>query len=164
MKSSYGKYQTATQVHPVRYSKTNGVNPVRCLLSNRVNVLSPVISNIREVESFHLLEDRKIYSVMARDIFLSRGLRQWYDIARKLQELGRALMFFGRITHSYGQVRDNKSELMLVYISPGLTIRNKRYTKVGDDKLKRQGFTNDNKAVGLTHSRGVAGVISCESK
>ena len=141
MKLSDGRYQTATQV----------------------NVLSPVKLRNGEVESFHLLEDSKICFAMARDRIFSRGLSQWYGIEWILQELGRALLLFGKITHIFGQVRDNESELILVIISPEPALRIKRLTKVGDNKLKRRGFTNGIKAVGLIHSRGVAGVIFCES-
>lgn len=141
MKPSDGRYQTATQV----------------------NVLSPVKLENGEVESFHLLEDSKIYFAMARNKFFSRGLSQWYGIEWILQELGRALLLFGNITHIFGQVRDNESELILVIISSESTLRIKRLTKVGDNKLKKQGFAKGIKAVGLIHSRGVTGVMSCES-
>lgn len=141
MKPSDGGYQTATQV----------------------NVLSPVKLESGEVESFHLLEDSKIYFAKARNLFFSRGLSQWYGIEWILQELGRAFLLFGNITHIYGQVRDNESELILVIISSESTIRIKRLTKVDDDKSKTRGFIEGIKAVGLIHSRGVTGVMSCES-
>ena len=63
--------------------------------ATKVKVLSPVISNIKEVDSFHLLEDSMIYLVKVRDKLLFRGLRPWYDIARKLQELGRSNLVLG---------------------------------------------------------------------
>ena len=141
MKPSDGRYQTATQV----------------------NVLSPVKLENGEVESFHLLEDSKIHFAMARNKFFSRGLSQRYGIEWILQELGRAFLLFGKITHIFGQVRDNESELILVIISPELAIRIKRLAKVSDNKLKRRGFAERIKAVGLIHSRGVTGVMSCES-
>ncbi len=144
MKPSDGRYQTATQV----------------------KVFSPVIINVREVDSVHLLEDSMWHTDMARCVSLSRGLSPWYGIEWRLSRcIGRrALLFFGQITHFYGQVRDNKSELILVIrISPELALRNKRYTKVGDDKSETRGFAECIKAVGLTHSRGVAGVMPCES-
>jgi len=67
MKLQDGKYQTATQV----------------------NVLSPVITNVKEADSFHMLEGNMIYFDKVRNKLLFRGLRQWYDIERKLYELGR---------------------------------------------------------------------------
>ena len=71
MKPGIGRYQTATQV----------------------KVLSPVITNIKEVDSVHLLEDSMIYRDMVSDKSLFRGLSPWYDIARRLQELGRTISF-----------------------------------------------------------------------
>ncbi len=59
-------------------------------------------------------------------------------------------------------MRDQKSKSMEVNISPILAIRIKRYCKVGNFKLKKQEFSEDVKAVGLIHSRGVAGAMSCE--
>ena len=140
MKPTIGKYQTATQV----------------------KVLSPETSNIGEADSFHPLEGNMIYLGMARDKLLSRGLSPWYDIEWRLQELGRALTFFVLNPHFYGHVRDNESGLIGVHTSPILALRKKRYSKVGDDGLKRQRFSEDVKAVGLTHSRGVTGVMPCE--
>ena len=58
--------------------------------ATKVKVLSPVIFNIKEVDSFHLLEDSMIYLVRVRDRLLFRGLSPLYDIAWKLQELGRS--------------------------------------------------------------------------
>ena len=141
MKPSGGRYQTVTQV----------------------NVLSAEKLQSREAESFHLLEGSKIYFAMARDKFFSRGLSQWYGIEWILWELGRAFLFFGNITHFFGQVRDNESELILVIVSPDLAIRIKRLAKVGDDKFKRRGFSDGIKAVGLIHSRGVVGVAPYEN-
>ena len=108
MKPSAGRYQTATQV----------------------KVLSPEKTDVREDDGFHLPEVSMWHTVKARYVSLSRGLSPWYDIERKLQELGRALKFPDRI-------RD----------------------RVGIDKLKRRGNTEDIKAVGLTHSRGVVPVM-----
>ena len=71
MKPTVGRYQTAT----------------------RVKVLSPVIIDIKEVDSFHGLEDRMICIVMVRYGLLFRGLRPWYDIGWNLQELGRTMLF-----------------------------------------------------------------------
>lgn len=68
MKPANGRYQTATQV----------------------KVISPEIFNVGEVDSVHFLEDSMIYFTMVRGISLSRGLRPWYGIGWKLQELGRA--------------------------------------------------------------------------
>jgi hypothetical protein len=72
MEPPEGMYQTATQV----------------------KVLSPVIFNVKEVDSFHLLEDRMIYLVTVRDRLLFRGLSPWYDIVWRLQELGRPCKFY----------------------------------------------------------------------
>jgi len=74
MKPADGRYQTATQV----------------------KVISPEIINVGKVDSVHLLEDSTIYLAMVRGISLSRGLRPWYGIAWKLQELGRACIVPGR--------------------------------------------------------------------
>ena len=71
MKPGIGRYQTATQV----------------------KVLSPVITNIKEVDSVHLLEDSRIYRDTVSDKSLFRGLSPWYNIARKLRELGRTMSF-----------------------------------------------------------------------
>ena len=43
MKLEGGRHRDTTQVHPVRYSQSNGVNPVRYPLSNGVKGLSPEI-------------------------------------------------------------------------------------------------------------------------
>jgi hypothetical protein len=58
-----------------------------------VKVLSPVNSNVKEVDSFHLLEDRMIYFVLVRDKLLFRGLSPWHDAEWRLQELGRPCKF-----------------------------------------------------------------------
>ena len=110
MKPLKGRYQTATQV----------------------KVLSPVIINIKEADSVHLLEGNKKGFDMVRNSSLFRGLRPWYDIERKLQELGRPEWF---------------SE-----------------NRIFTDNPKRRGSGNDRWGVGLTHIRGVAGVMSCESE
>jgi hypothetical protein len=73
MKPTEGIYQTATQV----------------------KVISPEIFNVGKVDSVHLLEDSMMYIAKARDTSLSRGLRPWYGIGWKLQELGRACLFPG---------------------------------------------------------------------
>jgi len=57
-----------------------------------VNVLSPVIYNVKEADSFHVLEGKMICIVKVRYGLLLRGLRQWHDVTRKLQELGRPCM------------------------------------------------------------------------
>ena len=67
MKPAEGMHQTATQV----------------------KVLSPVIFNVREADSFHLLEGSMIDSDLVRDESFFRGLSPWYDVERRLQELGR---------------------------------------------------------------------------
>ena len=126
-----------------------------------MKVLSPVIHKVKEVDSFHSLEDSTIYLDKARDGLLFRGLSPWYDTERKLQKLGRALIVFVKKSTLYGQVLDQKSELIEVNISPILARRTKRYCKVGYDKLKKRGLSEEIKAVGLTHSRGVAGAMSC---
>ena len=61
--------------------------------ATQVKVLSPVIINVKEVDSFHVLEDNMIYFVKVRDRLLFRGLRPRYDMARQLQELGRPCKF-----------------------------------------------------------------------
>ncbi len=58
----------------------------------QVKVLSLVILNVKEVDSFHLLEDRMICVVKVRDRLLLRGLSPWHDRGRKRQELGRPCM------------------------------------------------------------------------
>ena len=58
-----------------------------------MKVLSPVIFNVKDVDSFHLLEDNMIYFVLVRDRLLFRGLSPWYDIEWNLQELGRPSLF-----------------------------------------------------------------------
>lgn len=115
-----GRYQTAT----------------------RVKVLSPVIYNIKEVDSFHMLEDSTICIDKAKDRLLFRGLSPWYDIEWKLQELGRALTFFVKNRTKYGQVRDQKSELIEVDIPPILATKNKGYSKAGDFKKKKREFAD----------------------
>ena len=111
MKPTDGRYQTATQV----------------------KVFSLEIINVREVDSVHLLEDSMIHFDKARDVLLSRGLRPWYGIERKLQELGRACLF--------------------------LVV-----SQIAADNLKKKVCGDDNQAVGLTHSRGVADVMVSESR
>ena len=58
----------------------------------QVKVLSPVIFNVKEVDSFHELEDRMICVVKVRDRLLLRGLSPRHDRGRKRQELGRPCM------------------------------------------------------------------------
>jgi len=48
--------------------------------------------NVKEVDSFHLLEDRMICFVKVRDGLLLRGLSPRHDRGRKRQELGRPCM------------------------------------------------------------------------
>ena len=109
MKPTDGRYQTATQV----------------------KVISPEIINVGKVDSFHELEDSTIYFAMARGISLSRGLRPWYGIGWKLQELGRACIF------------------------PVVC-------RIAVNNPERRGIGDAMQAVGLTHSRGVAGVMPSE--
>ncbi len=59
-------------------------------------------------------------------------------------------------------MRNEKSELIEVNIPPLLAKRTREYSKVEDYKPKKQESLKAVLAVGLTHSRGVAGVISCE--
>jgi hypothetical protein len=144
MKPSDGRYQTATQV----------------------KVLSPVIINVREVDSFHLLEDRMRYTVMERYITLFRGLSPWYDIERKLQELGRARIYHRIRTCFCGQVRP---KCVRVCVSKHRRLHRRkeqswRREVVDNDKLKRRGVAEYILAVGLTHSRGVIGVTPYESR
>ena len=75
MKPTDGRYQTATQV----------------------KVFSLEIFNVGKVDGIHELEDGMIYLAMVRGVLLSRGLRPWYGIAWKLQELGRACLFLIKI-------------------------------------------------------------------
>lgn len=141
MKPTDGIYQTATQV----------------------KVLSPEITNVREVDSVHLLENNKIYVVIARYIFLSRGPSPWYDIERKLQELGRAKILLWVKSHQTGR---RVSSSVRVIIGKYLTYNNekkKRYPKeVSNNKSERQGVTEGILAVGLIHSRGVTDVTISE--
>jgi len=109
MKPAEGRSQTATQV----------------------KVISPELFNVGKVDSVHWLEDSTIYFVMARGISLSRGLRPWYGIVWKLQELGRACIVLERV-------------------------------RIAVNNLERRGRGDVMQAVGLTHSRGVAGVMLCE--
>jgi hypothetical protein len=89
MKPLKGRHQTATQV----------------------KVLSPVKLHIKEVDSFHLLEDKKNYFEMVRNSSLFRGLRPWYDVERKLQELGISELFpKGRIFINNLKKRVNKED------------------------------------------------------
>jgi hypothetical protein len=110
MESTKGKYQTATQV----------------------KVLSPVIFNVKNADSFHMLEGCMNYLDKVRDSLILRGLSPWYDIEWKLQELGRP-----KILPIKGIFADNPER-----------------RECGEGIL----------GVGLTHSRGVTGVMSCEMK
>lgn len=110
MKLSKGKYQTAMQVKG----------------------LSPEKYNIEEADSFHLLECGTNCDEKARSRMLLRGLRPWYGMEKKLQELGRPeLLPEGRISAN---------------------------------NPKKRGSGEGNSGVGLTHIRGVAWVMPCESK
>lgn len=109
MKSLAGRYQTATQVKG----------------------LSHETHDVKEVDSFHLLEDSKNSFAMVRSYSLFRGLRPWYDIEWNLQELGRSKRF--------------------------------PQERIFADNLKKRGSEDDRLEVGLTHSRGVVGVMSYES-
>jgi len=143
MKPTLGRYQTATQV----------------------KVFSPVITNIKEADSVHLLEGSIICFDNARNRLLFRGLSPQYDIEWKLQKPGRALTFFVKNRTKSGQARYSKSQLIEVNIPPLPAIRIKEYSKEKEYyKLKKQVSLNGVKAVGLTHSRGVAGAMSCEEE
>jgi hypothetical protein len=48
-----------------------------------VKVLSPEISNIKEADSFHMLEGGKSGFVMARTHFLFRGLSPRYEVSKE---------------------------------------------------------------------------------
>jgi len=61
--------------------------------ATKVRVLSPEKFNIEEADSFHLLEGRMNYTVIARYGLLFRGLRPWYGTERKLSEPGRPVLF-----------------------------------------------------------------------
>lgn len=93
--------------------------------------MSPVKPKIKEADSFYTLEGSKKGFEMVRNSSLFRGLRPWYGIERRLQELGRPERFSGN--------------------------------RIFTDNPKRRGSGNDRPGVGLIHSRGVAGVMSCES-
>jgi hypothetical protein len=84
---------------------TKQVKPTgrRYQTATQVKGLSPVIINVKEVDSFHILEDNTIYVVLVRDRLLFRGLRPWYDIGRKLQELGRPCLLLGDRTFANNQ-------------------------------------------------------------
>ena len=110
MKPLEGRYQTATQVKG----------------------LSPEMSNIKEADGVHFLEGSKKGFGKVRSHSLFRGLRPWYDIEWRLQELGRPERF--------------------------------SYRRIFADNLEKRGSGNDRSGVGLTHSRGVAEVMLCESK
>ncbi len=81
MKPPDGRYQTATQV----------------------KVLSPAINDVREADSLQSLEGRTNRTVMVRYGLLSRGLRPWYGIERKQQELGRARILLQEKPHGMGE-------------------------------------------------------------
>ena len=67
MKPPEGRYRTATQV----------------------KVLSPEITNIGRDDRVHFLEVSMSGSAMVSDRMPSRGLRPWYGVERRVQELGR---------------------------------------------------------------------------
>jgi hypothetical protein len=71
MKPFEGRYQTATQVKG----------------------LSPVNFDSKEADSLHILEGGKKGFDMVRIHSLFRGLRPWYDIEWRFQELGRPAWF-----------------------------------------------------------------------
>ncbi len=62
----------------------------RCQTATQVKGLSPVNYDVIEADSVHLLEGSKKSFDMVRNYSLFRGLRPWYDIEWKLQELGRS--------------------------------------------------------------------------
>ena len=99
--------------------------------ATKVNVLSPVIFNVKEADSFHLLEGSIIYSDRVRNKLFFRGLRQWYDTEWKLQELGRSKLFPKK--------------------------------RISATNLKKKENREDNLEVGLIHSKGVTGIITCET-
>jgi hypothetical protein len=116
--------------------------------ATRVKVLSPVIFNVKEVDSFHLLEDSMICLDKVRDRLLFRGLRPWYEIAWKLQELGRSCKLCNLVKRGTPPEADNTHSVA--------------GEKVGwHDRRGRK--SNGLQEVGLTHSRGVTGVMPCES-
>ena len=91
---------------------TKQVKPTgrRYQTATRVKVLSPVIINVKEVDSFSRLaglEDNMIYLAKVRDKLLFRGLRPWYDIARKLQELGRSCKLCDLVKRGTPPMADN---------------------------------------------------------
>ena len=104
----------------------------RCQTATQVKGLSPVNFNVKEADSVHLLEGSKKSFDMVRNYSLFRGLRPWYDIEWKLQELGR-------------------SEWLSA-------------CRIFADNPKKKKDGDSYPEVGLTHSRGVTGVMSCESE
>jgi hypothetical protein len=81
--------------------------------------------NVKEVDSVHGLEDNTIHIDRVRDGLLFRGLRPWYDTARKQQELGRTMPILRRSIRQAEEARRKQAGMV----------------------------------VGLTHSRGVVGVM-----
>lgn len=104
----------------------------RCQTATQVKGLSPVKYDVMEADSVHLLEGSRNCFDMVRSSFLYRGLRPWYDIEWKLQELGRS-----------GWLSD---------------------IRISADNSKRRGGGDGHPEVGLIHSRGVTGVMPCESE
>jgi len=130
-----------------------------------VNVLSPENSNIIEADGFHVPEGSMIYSGTIRNKLLYRGLRQWYDTERKLQELGRPeLNYTGNPYRiGLGYVSNNRPDITSKYLHLICDKEEDRYQYVIDCvKLKKQETIECNSGVGLTHSRGVTVVTRCE--
>ncbi len=100
----------------------------------------------------------------ARYELLFRDLSLRYDIEWKLQESGRARTISAENRIKYGYMRNEKSGLIEVNIPPLPTIRTREYGRVKDYKLKKQVSSKAVIAVGLTRSKGVAGVMPCEEE
>jgi len=71
MKPHDGRYQTATQVKGLSFG----------------------IFNVREADSFHMLEGNNSRFVKAKNLNFSRSLRPWYGITWNVQKLGRSNVF-----------------------------------------------------------------------
>ncbi len=130
--------------------------------ATKVNVLSPENTNIREADSFHVLEGSTWRFAKARNVSFPRGLRQWHVLERKWQELGRPKPLHVRESTRNGWVVKYRARLIR-FVSPLLAPRTKRHDMVVGDKQERRGTNEGCLGVGPIHSRGVAGVMPCES-
>jgi len=81
--------------------------------ATQVKVLSPVIINVKEVDSFHMLEDNTIHNDRVRYGLLFRGLRPRYDTVRIQQELGRTMPIPGRRFRQVEEVRRSRCGMVV---------------------------------------------------